>query len=79
MMNQYLWPIPSFVIGVLLIVFRKNVATWISKIVEAVFPRWKSGVKYLNWKSSVKPVFIAMLGVVYIIVAILGVIEIAIG
>lgn len=78
MMEQYWGPLQSFVIGILLIVFREKIATWIQKVFEK-FPKYEDGVKSLNMKFSVKPVFIAILGAMYTLMAILGIVEIATG
>ena len=77
-MHQFLGPISGFAVGVLLIVFRGKIAIVIQRVVEAFFKLFPMN-EYRPFKLSVRPSFIAILGVMYIFVAIYCTVEIAKG
>ncbi|WPD24831.1 MAG: hypothetical protein SD837_09745 [Candidatus Electrothrix scaldis] len=67
-MQEYLVPIRALVIGLLLIFFKKKVSQLIPKTFEK-FPKYEEGAKVLKVKFEVNPNYIAVLGVVYIFIA----------
>jgi len=77
-MMQYLGPIEGFIIGVLLIVYRNKVSNWLQKGFEK-FPKYDDGVKALNMKFSVRPHFIIIMGVLFVLISISGFIAITFG
>jgi hypothetical protein len=70
-MKEYVGPIQGIVVGVLLIVFRDKVAIFLRKSVER-FPKYKDGEKTFNLKYSIRPIFIIILGVLFILISCYG-------
>jgi hypothetical protein len=70
-MGNYLGPTQGFLIGVLLIVFRNKVAIYLEKIFIK-FPKYRDGAKSLNYQYSVKPIYLVILGVIFILIAMGG-------
>jgi hypothetical protein len=56
-------PLISFIAGVIVIIFRKKVGHFIQNICEN-FPQYKDGVRMFNMQFSVKPVYIAIVGII---------------
>lgn len=65
---EYLAVIKGFVFGVLLIVFRNQIALFIENVMTR-FPKYQDGESHFKWKYSVRPVYLAMLGSIFIFVA----------
>ena len=75
-MGYYLGSIQGVIIGVILIVFRHKAANYIQKAFTK-FPKYEDGAKTLNFQYSVKPIYLAILGVIFILIAVAGFISIS--
>ena len=64
-------PIQGFLVGLLLIVFRKIVAVYIEKAFKK-FPKYEEGTKSLHYQYVVKPIYITILGGIFILIALGG-------
>jgi hypothetical protein len=63
--------INGIIFGVVLIVFRKKVCMLLQKTYEN-FPKYDNGVKALNMKFTIRPIFITILGGLIVPVSIVG-------
>ena len=72
-MEKILMPLASFIFGLLIIFFRKKVGKYITKAYEK-FPKYENGVKAFNISFSVRPVYVAIMGVIICVVSLLGLI-----
>lgn len=68
---DYLGPIQGFIVGTLLIVFRSQVAAYIEKGMTR-FPKYEDGEKHFKLQYSVKPIYLVVLGVIFILIATAG-------
>jgi hypothetical protein len=64
-------PLNGIGVGILLILFRKNVCSFLEKSYDR-FPKHEEGVKMLNLKFSLRPGFIVTLGVIIMLFSIAG-------
>lgn len=74
-MLKYLGPLQGFIIGLCLIIFNKKLSHMIQKTFEK-FPQYEDGVKSLNIKFEMRPGYITVLGLIFILIAIVGYFEI---
>ena len=74
-MLKYLGPLQGFIIGFCLIIFKEKVSQLIQKAFEK-FPKYEDGIKSLNMKFEVRSSYIAVLGVIFALIAIAGFYEI---
>jgi hypothetical protein len=56
-------PLISFIVGILVIIFRKKIGLYIQKSYES-FPQYKDGVQTFKMQFSVKPVYIIVVGTI---------------
>jgi hypothetical protein len=68
---MYPVPINGIIFGVVLIVCRKKVCMLIQKFFE-IFPEYENGVKALNMKFTIRPIFITILGGLIVLLSIVG-------
>ena len=68
---MYPAPINGIIFGVVLIVFRKKVCMLLQKLFE-YFPKYENGIKTLNMKFTIRPIFITILGGLIVLVSIVG-------
>ena len=72
---MYPAPINGIIFGIILIVFRKKICELLQKSYEK-FLKYEDGVKALNMKFTIRPIFITILGGLILIVSIFGLIQI---
>ena len=70
-MKEFIGPLQGFVIGFLLIIFRNKISFFLQQSVKK-FPKYKDGEKTFNLNYSVKPIFILILGAIFITIAFVG-------
>lgn len=70
MLNK-LQPLVLVIASAMMIVFRQKVSKFI-EIVFTKFPKYKDGVETFNFRPSVRPSLIGLLGVVLLLFAITG-------
>lgn len=68
-------PMLGFVIGLCLIMFKEKVSQFLRKVFEK-FPKYEDGAKSLNMRFEVHPGYITILGLIFILIAIGGFLEI---
>ena len=73
-MIEYLAPVKGFLIGIFLIIFKENVSRFFQKAFEK-FPKYGHGVASLNMKFGVRPCYIVILGLLFILVAVAALFE----
>ena len=56
-------PLISFIVGIIVIIFRNKICLYIQKSYEN-FPQYKDGVKTFKMQFSVKPVYIVVVGII---------------
>jgi len=69
-----LGPLRGVALGLVFIMFRKQIASGLTKFYEK-FPKWEEGVKILNLKFTVRPIFILLFGSIIIFVSIVALIK----
>ena len=74
-MGNFWGPIQGFLIGVLLIVYRHNATAYVQKAFTK-FPKYEDGANSLKYQYSVKPLYIVILGIIFIVIAVGGFISI---
>ena len=67
-MKEYIGPIQGIIVGILLIVFRCKVSILLRKSVER-FPKYKDGEETFNLKYGIRPIFIIILGALFILIS----------
>jgi len=70
-MGKYFIQIQGLIIGICLIFFRDKIAVYLPKIFEK-FPKYQAGMDGFNVKFEMRPVFITILGVIFILMSIGG-------
>jgi len=70
-MIKYLGPFQGLIIGLCLIIFRKTVAQFLKKAFEK-FPKYEDGAQSLNMKFEVRPSYLIVLGLFFILIALAG-------
>ena len=70
-MVKYLGPIEGLIIGICLIVFSKKVGLFLQKSFDK-FPKYKDGVETFNIKFEVRPVFIVIIGFIFVAIGLAG-------
>ena len=70
-MSVRLAPISGIIIGILLIAFRKPVSQCVESCYRR-FPKYEDGVKALNIKFSIRPVYITVFGLVIAMFSLIG-------
>ena len=66
---MYPAPINGIILGIVLVVFRKKVCELLQKSYEKL-PKYEDGVKALNMKFTIRPIFITILGSLILIISI---------
>ena len=61
----------GILLGICLIIFREKISKFITNVYEK-FPKYENGVKDLNLKFELRPIYIAFLGICVCIVSILS-------
>lgn len=74
-MIEYLGPLQGLIIGLILIIFNEKASQFIQKAFEK-FPKYENGVKSLNMKFDIRPIYVIILGLIFLLIAIAGFIEI---
>jgi len=74
-MVKYLGPLQGIIIGLCLIIFKEKVSRFLQKAFEK-FPKYEDGAKSLNMKFEVRPVYLTILGLIFILISIAGFFEI---
>jgi ABC-type lipoprotein release transport system permease subunit len=67
-------PIIGVLLGLCIIFFRKKISIYIERFYKN-FPQNKDAVETLNIKFEIRPIFIAILGAVLILMSVLGLIK----
>ena len=73
--RMYPEPINGIILGILLIVFRNKVCMFLQRVYEK-FPKYEDGVKMLNIKFTIRPIFITILGSLILIISIFALIQV---
>ena len=58
-----IWPLISFIVGILSIIFRNKICLYVQKSYEN-FPQYKDGVQTFKMQFSVRPVYIVVVGII---------------
>jgi hypothetical protein len=64
-------PLSGTAIGILLILFRDRVCLFLENVYEK-FPKYEDGVKMLNLKFSVRPIFVIVFAILIILFSLTG-------
>ena len=70
-MKEYVGPIQGIIVGILLIVLRCKISIFLRKSVEK-FPKYKDGEITFNLKYGIRPIFIIILGALFILISCYG-------
>jgi len=68
---MYPAPINGIIFGIVLIVLRKKICILLQKSFEK-FPKYEDGVKVLNIRFTIRPIFITVMGSLILIFSIIG-------